>query len=86
MTDKVNLIKAEIVRLIKHSEMVADHNTQITELVSRELDTLYHLISFTNSLEVKEVDLDLGSPEGDIGVKTIWDGDNIMSSEEQKEK
>jgi hypothetical protein len=48
---------AEIKRLMKHSEMVADHNTQITELVSRELDTLYHLISFLDTLEVKEVDL-----------------------------
>ena len=49
-------IVEEIKRLIKHSEMVADHNTQITELVSRELDTLYHLISFLDTLEVKEVE------------------------------
>ena len=49
---------AEIKRLIKHSEMVADHNTQITELVSRELDALYNLISFLDTLEVKEVDLE----------------------------
>lgn len=51
-------LAAEIKRLIKHSEMVADHNTQITELVSRELDALYHLISFLDTLEVKEVDLE----------------------------
>ena len=44
-------LAAEIKRLIKHSEMVADHNTQITELVSRELDALYHLISFLDTLE-----------------------------------
>ena len=55
--DKDALV-AEIKRLIKHSEMVADHNTQITELVSRELDALYHLISFLDTLEVKGVDLD----------------------------
>lgn len=49
-----NALVAEIKRLIKHSEMVADHNTQITELVSRELDALYHLISFLDTLEVKD--------------------------------
>lgn len=54
---KKSALVAEIKRLIKHSEMVADHNTQITELVSRELDALYHLISFLNTLEVKEVDI-----------------------------
>lgn len=53
---KKSALVAEIKRLIKHSEMVADHNTQITELVSRELDTLYHLISFLDTLEVKDVD------------------------------
>lgn len=53
LIDKDALV-AEIKRLIKHSEMVADHNAQITELVSRELDALYHLISFINTLEVKE--------------------------------
>ena len=54
--DKDALV-AEIKRLIKHSEMVADHNTQITELVSRELDALYHLIYFLDTIEVKEMDL-----------------------------
>ena len=49
-----SVLVAEIKRLIKHSEMVADHNTQITELVSRELDALYHLISFLDTLEVKD--------------------------------
>ena len=51
---KKSALVAEIKRLIKHSEMVADHNTQITELVSRELDALYHLISFLDTLEVKD--------------------------------
>ena len=51
---KKSALVAEIKRLIKHSEMVADHNAQITELVSRELDALYHLISFINALEVEE--------------------------------
>ena len=55
---KKSALVAEIKRLIKHSEIVADHNAQITELVSRELDTLYHLISFLDTLEVKDVDLE----------------------------
>jgi len=49
---------AEIERRIKYDEMVMDHDTQITELISRELNTLYELSSFIKSLEVKEVDLD----------------------------
>ena len=52
----LDALVTEIKRLIKHSEMVADHNTQITELVSRELDALYHLISFLDTIEVKGVD------------------------------
>ena len=48
----------EIERRIKYDEMVMDHNTQITELLSRELNTLYELSSFIKSLEVKEVDLE----------------------------
>jgi len=47
-------IAAEIERRIKYDEMVMDHNTQITELLSRELNTLYELSSFIKSLEVKE--------------------------------
>lgn len=34
-----------------------------------------------DTLEVKEVNLDLGSSNGDIGVKTVWDGDKIVSTE-----
>ena len=70
--DKDALV-AEIKRLIKHSEMVADHNTQITELVSRELDTLYHLIYFLDTIEVKDVELELenenNSPKITAGTK-----------------
>ena len=58
MTDR-ELIKAEIVKLIKHSETVADHNSQMTELVSRELDSLYHLIHLINSLSEEPVIYDL---------------------------
>jgi len=55
--DKAALV-AEIVRRIKYDETVMDHDTQITELLSRELNTLYELSSFIKSLEVKEVDLE----------------------------
>ena len=48
----------EIERRIKYDEMVMDHNTQITELLSRELNTLYELSSFIKSLELKEIDLE----------------------------
>ena len=51
-------ITAEIARRIKYDEMVMDHDTQITELLSRELNTLYELSSFIKSLEVKEVDVE----------------------------
>ena len=37
-----------------------------------------------NALEVIRVDLDLGCTEGDVGIKTIWDGDKIVSNKAQK--
>lgn len=42
------------------------------------------ILSAINTLEVIEVDLDLGSPEGDVGVKTIWGGEKMVSSKAQK--
>ena len=38
-------------------------------------------IKFLDTLEVKEVGLDIGSPGGDMCVKTVWDGDKMVSSE-----
>ena len=52
-----DIILAEIERRIKYDEMVMDHDAQITELLSRELNTLYELSSFIKSLDTKEVDL-----------------------------
>jgi hypothetical protein len=40
--------------------------------------------SFIDTLEVKEFGVDIGSPDGDICVKTIWDGDKIVSNKAQK--
>ena len=42
---------------------------------------LADLRDFINTLEVKEVGLDIGSPGGDMCVKTVWDGDKMVSSE-----
>ena len=55
---KKSALVAEIERRIKYDEMVMDHDAQITELLSRELNTLYELSSFIKSLEVEEVDLE----------------------------
>ena len=42
------------------------------------------ILSILDTIEVKEIGVDIGSPEGDIGVKTIWDGDKIVSNKAQK--
>ena len=42
-----------------------------------------YLLSFLDTLEVKEIGVDIGSPEGDIYVKTIWDGDKIAQKGEE---
>jgi len=42
---------------------------------------LAKLRDFLDTLEVKEVGLDIGSPGGDMYVKTVWDGDKMVSSE-----
>ena len=48
-------VVSEIEKRIKYDEMVMDHDAQITELLSRELNTLYELLSFIKSLEAKGV-------------------------------
>jgi hypothetical protein len=57
LIDKDKVV-AEIEKLIKYDEMVMNHDAQITELLSRELNTLYELSSFVKSLKVEEVDLE----------------------------
>lgn len=47
--------------------------------------SLEQLRYFPDTLEVIEIGVDIGSPEGDIGVKTTWDGDKIVSNKAQKE-
>ena len=70
-------VVAEIERLIKYDEMVMNHDAQITELLSRELNTLYELSSFVKSLEVKEVDLDDKDKwKNTGGFGSTWDPDS----------
>jgi hypothetical protein len=47
-------------------------------------DATKDCIDIIYTLKVKEIGVDVGSPEGDIGVKTIWDGDKIVSNKVQK--
>ena len=50
----------------------------------RRTDALISFKNFLDTLEVIEIGVDIGSPEGDIGVKTIWNGDKIVSNKVQK--
>ena len=49
-----------------------------------EYEILGKIRDFLDTLEVVEIGVDIGSPEGDIGVKTIWHGDKIVSNKVQK--
>lgn len=46
------------------------------------IDEAKEILSLLDTLEAKEIGVDVGSPEGDICVKTIWDGDKIAQKEE----
>ena len=54
------------------------------ERIMHQIGAYNKILSFLDTLEVKEIGVDVGSPEGDIGVKTIWDGDKIVSNKAQK--
>ncbi len=82
---------------IDKSALVAELERRINELnpdniedwryrLQREhdIELLKSILSLINTLEVKEIGVYIGSPEGDICVKTIWDGDKIVSSKAQK--
>lgn len=68
---------AEINRLRKKNDTY-DKPSHIADVCYKEI------LSFIDTLEVKEIGVDIGSPDGDIGVKTIWDGDKIISNKVQK--
>ena len=48
------------------------------------IDEAKEILHFSDTLEVKEIGVDIDSSDGDIGVKTIWDGDKIISNKAQK--
>ena len=78
---------AEIERRIKDDEMVMDHDAQITELLSRELNTLYELSSFIKSIEVKESKLpNPRFPHLDNIVDKVFGTGNLESFEYEEAK
>ena len=78
---------AEIERRIKDDEMVMDHDAQITELLSRELNTLYELSSFIKSIEVKESKLpNPRFPHLDNIVDKVFGTGNLDSFEYEEAK
>ena len=80
--DKAALV-AEIERRMKLRQDGYRKYNDVNDFVAfEELEYLHD--EFLPTLEVKEVSLDLGSPDGDMGVKTVWDGDKIVSTKVQK--
>ena len=78
---------AEIERRIKDDEMVMDHDAQITELLRRELNTLYELSSFIKSIEVKESKLpNPRFPHLDNIVDKVFGTGNLESFEYEEAK
>ena len=41
-------------------------------MIESKIGVLQHLLAFLNTLEVKEIGVDLGDPKGDVEVKTAW--------------
>jgi hypothetical protein len=87
LIDKDTLV-AKIRGYINNAEayLKYHHNRNDKSVYAFEQEKLVmcELLSFLNSLEAKEIGVDVGSPEGDIGVKTIWDGDKIVSNKALK--
>ena len=65
-------------------EWISDRDFEERVILRVKIDICKKILSFLDTLEVKEVGLDLGSPDGDMGVKTVWDGDKIVSIKAQK--
>ena len=80
--DKSALI-AEIERRIKkYATIDVGNSSELDALYGAKCHVLMSILSFLNTLEVKEIGFDLGSPNGDIGAKTIWDKNKIVSVSE----
>ena len=66
-----SVVLAEIERL-KNTSLEYGYNTMQKVLADSGKDiSLVQLQNFIDTLEVKEIGVDIGSPEGDFGVKTI---------------
>lgn len=51
MNKQVEAIRKKIEKRIDHDEFMADHSSEITQLVRRELDTLYDLLKLIDSFK-----------------------------------
>ena len=71
--------------LIDKNKVIAEIERVLNSYDPNEITSgryaLADLRDFINTLEVKEVGLDIGNPGGDMCVKTVWDGDKMVSSE-----
>jgi len=78
--------KAAVVAEIDSMLKSVEHTSHCDEISfnSGRWKALTSIKEFINALEVKEVGVDVGSTEGDVCVKTIWDGDKIVSNKPQK--
>lgn len=84
-------VLAEIERRKEKCELfyniALSNNAEFAKLAIEEQKKQYDSFKgFINTLEVKEIGVDIGSPEGDVGVKTIWDGNKIVSNKALKGK
>lgn len=79
-------VMAEIKGLIRANEIYLSEpeTDEVRFQKTGAYSVLNDLLHSLDTLEVKEVGLDLGNPDGDMGVKTVWDGDKIVSSKTQK--
>lgn len=87
MTQYINksAVVAEIERLIKNSEMYTKHhrdkNDKSRYAFEQQRLVMCELLSFLNTLEVKEVGVDFGDPKMDKSAKCIIDTKNIEVKE-----
>ena len=86
--DKAALV-AKIMNRIKELQNLHKENEVKLDFIQKTairlcIDECKVILSLIDTLEVKEIGVDIGSPEGDMCVKTFWDGDKIVSNKTQK--
>ena len=62
---------AVVAEIERRKELVDDPIILDNDLIIGERNAYIRLLSFINTLEVKEVGVDFGDPQGDIGVKWV---------------